>query len=365
MVGIRGFRGIGKTTMLLQYCKEHYGMADEALYLSLDNIYFSANKLLDFVDDFVAVGGKHLFLDEVHKYPDWAMELKNIYDKHPDIKITFTASSLLNIINSQADLSRRALVFDMQGLSFREYLNFVLNSSFDTIDLDTLLQNHIDIGFEICNKIKPLKYFKDYLTTGYYPFFKEDLLFYHKRIGAIINMIIDVEFPLLKNVAVSKLNKIKQLLFIIAQSTPFKPNISKLARKIGITRNTLLEYINYLAETNIINRLYMEAQGISLLQKPDKLYLDNTNLAYALTFDKTDMGNIRETFFLNQLKQGHTITYPKKGDFLVDNKFLFEVGGKNKSTKQILNIDKAFIAADNMEIGYKNKIPLWLFGFLY
>lgn len=365
LLGIQGFRGVGKTTMILQYIKETYGKSEKALFVSLDNIYFSDNRLVDMVKDFVANGGEHLFLDEVHKYPNWSVELKNIYDLHKNLKVTFTASSLLEIINSKADLSRRAIVFFMQGLSFREYLNFTLNTNFKSFNLDDILINHKQISDDILKEIKPLKHFKQYISSGYYPFFKQNEKFYYNRIQSIINMVIEIELPLLRDVEPSKTSKIKQLLYIISQSVPFKPNISKLAERVGVTRNTLVEYMNHLADTKLLNKLYSNSYGISLLQKPDKLFLENTNLSFALSNNDPDMGNLRETFFLNQLSESHKITYPKTGDFLVDEKYLFEVGGKSKTQKQIAGIENAFIAADDIEYGFRNKIPLWLFGFLY
>ena len=365
LLGIQGFRGIGKTTMILQYIKETYGFSDKALYVSLDNIYFTDNRLVDFVSDFVALGGEHLFIDEVHKYPNWSIELKNIYDLHKKLKITFTASSLLEILNSQADLSRRALVFFMQGLSFREYLNFSLNTKFTAYSLEEVINNHKQISRDIIKEIKVLKHFKKYLTIGYYPFFKEDEKFYYKRIQSIANMVLEIELPLLRDVEPSKLNKLKQLLYIIAQSAPFKPNISKLAERIGVTRNTIVEYINHLSDTKLLNKIYANSFGISLLQKPDKLFLENTNLSYSLAQNNTDKGNIRETFFLNQVSENNAVTYPNNGDFLVNEKYLFEIGGKNKTNKQIASIENSYIAADDIEYGFKNKIPLWLFGFTY
>lgn len=365
LLGIQGFRGVGKTTMILQYIKETYGFDDKALYVSLDNIYFLEHKLVDFVKAFVANGGEHLFLDEVHKYPNWSIELKNIYDLHKNLKVTFTASSLLEIINSKADLSRRASIYFMQGLSFREYLNFSLGKSFSNYSLQQIIENHKEISSEILKEIKPLKYFKPYISSGYYPFFKENTELYEKRIQSIANMVMEIELPLLRDVEPSKINKIKQLLYIIAQSVPFKPNISKLAERIGVTRNTLVEYINHLSDTKLLNKLYANTHGISILQKPDKLFLENTNLSFAFAKDNTDKGNLRETFFLNQLSMGHTVSYPKQGDFLVNEKFLFEIGGKNKTNKQIEGIENAFIVADDIEYGFKNKIPLWLFGFMY
>ena len=365
LVGIQGFRGVGKTTLILQYIKENYGYSDKALYVSLDNLYFYDNKLVDFAKEFVANGGEHLFLDEVHKYPNWAIELKNIYDLHKSLRVTFTASSLLEILNSKADLSRRAVTFPLQGLSFREYLNYLLKTDYKPYSLDDILHDNDKIYSSIIKEIKVLKHFKNYIKSGYYPFFKENESLYYHKVQSIANMVIEIELPLLKNVDPSKIVKIKQLLYIIAHSAPFKPNITKLAERIGVTRNTVIEYINHLSGTKLINTIYADSKGISLLQKPDKIFIENTNLSFAFVGNKTDMGNLRETFFLNQLQQGYTVTYPKKGDFLVDGKYLFEIGGKDKSNKQIAGIENAFIAADNIEYGYKNKIPLWLFGFLY
>jgi len=366
LLGIQGFRGIGKTTMILQYIKETYGTSDRALFVTLDNLYFSDNRLVDLVKNFVANGGEHLFLDEVHKYPNWSVELKNIYDLHKNLKVTFTASSLLEILNSKADLSRRAVVYFMQGLSFREYLNFTLGTNYKPYSMEDIIQNHEHIAQNISKKIKPLKYFNQYISMGYYPFFKENEKLYYKKIQAIINMVIEIELPMLRNIETSKISKIKQLLYIISQSVPFKPNISKLAERVGVTRNTLAEYINHLADTKLLNKIYANSQGISLLQKPDKLFLENTNLSFALkNRNNPEIGNLRETFFLNQLRQNHLVTYPKKGDFLVDEKFIFEIGGNTKTQKQIEGVENSFVVADKIEIGFKNKIPLWLFGFLY
>lgn len=365
LLGIKGFRGVGKTTLILQYIKENYGLSEDVLYVSLDNLYFTNNNLVDFANSFVAKGGKHLFLDEVHKYPNWSIEIKNIYDLHKNLRITFTASSLLEILNSRADLSRRAVIYNMQGLSFREFLNYSLTESFISFSLDDILENHRDIASDILKKIKPLKYFSQYLASGYYPFFKENPKLYYKRIESIVNMVIDIELPLLRDVQLAKVIKIKQLLVIIAQSVPFKPNISKLSERIGVTRNTLVEYIKDLVDTRILSMITKDSTGISLLQKPDKLFLENTNLAFMLAKNNANKGNLRETFFLNQLSAVHTVAYPKIGDFIVDDKYLFEVGGQYKTQKQIEGIKDSHIAADDIEYGFGNKIPLWLFGFLY
>ena len=365
LLGIKGARGTGKTTLLLQYIKKRYGLSQEALYVSLDNLYFADNRLFDLVDEFHAMGGEHIFIDEVHKYPDWALEFKNIYDAYPELKVTFTGSSLLHILDSRADLSRRSLIFEMKGLSFREYLNFVTDYHFEVQDLEMVLNNHVDIALDISKKLKPLKYFNEYLQWGYYPFFRDDKTYFYRRLQEVVNMIIEIELPMLRNVDPSKTLKIKQLLYIIALSSPFKPNISKLAAKIGITRNTLNEYIKILADARLINILTKNAVGINLLQKPDKIFLENTTLAFAISGGTPDKGNLRETFFLNQLSKGHTVTYPQKADFLIDGKYLFEVGGKDKNVRQIGGLENAFIAADDILAGFENKIPLWLFGFLY
>ena len=365
LIGIKGARGVGKSTLLLQYIKLHLShKLDKVLYVSLDNIWLVNKTLYSLTDEFVKFGGEHLFIDEVHKYENWATEIKNIYDDFPKLKIVFTGSSLLQILNARADLSRRAITYTMQGLSYREFLNFELNLNFKKIALKDILENHTDITRELLTNIKPLVHFKAYLEYGYFPFYKESKDLYTFRINEIINMIIDIELPLLRKVDVRYLVKLKQLLLIIAESVPFIPNVSKLSAKIGLNRNTLVQYLYFLEESGITKHLYKDNFGVSKLQKPDKIYLENTNFAFSIT-DNTNIGNIRETFFLNQLKKEHSINYTEKGDFYVANKYIFEVGGKNKTNKQIQNLENAFIAADNIEYGFQNKIPLWLFGFLY
>lgn len=365
LLGIKGSRGVGKTTLLLQYVNKTYGLSEKALYASLDDLYFTDNKLTDLVDEFVSKGGEHLFLDEVHKYPNWSIELKNIYDFHKDLKIVFTGSSMLEILNSRADLSRRAVVFNMQGLSFREYLSFEKNVFFPKYTLEEILQNHSEIVLSIVDKYKPLKDFKEYLKKGYFPFVKESPGLYYHKVNEVVNMIVEIEIPLMRGLDHSKVNKIKQLLYIISQSVPFKPNITKLAERIGISRNLLLSYIRGLDDANLINLLNKDAFGLSALQKPDKIYLENTNLSYVLSEQKPDIGNVRETFFLNQLKKDNSVTYSESSDFLVNRKFTFEIGGKNKSGDQIKGLPDSYIVSDDIEMGYENKIPLWLFGFIY
>ncbi len=365
LISIKGSRGIGKTTLLLQYIKKSYGESGDALYISLDDPYFFNTSLIEFADDFVSRGGKHLFIDEVHKYPNWAIDIKKIYDYNPSLRVVFTSSSLLEILNSKADLSRRVLSFTMQGLSFREFLEYKHNFKFDRVSLDAIVINHESLAFDISKKIKPLQYFKEYIQRGYFPFLQNNVILYHKQLSEIINMIIEMELPSLKKIDVSKIPKVKQLLSVISQSVPFKPNITTLASKIGISRNSLLEYIYALVDAKILMSVHKNNFGVSLLQKPEKLYIENTNYMYTLLSMDPDIGNIRETFFLNQLTQNHKVSYPKQGDFMIDDKYLFEIGGKNKNNKQIQGIENSYIAADDIEYGFENKIPLWLFGFLY
>lgn len=366
LIGVKGARGVGKTTMLLQHIK--FNLADEldtTLYVTLDSIWFSNHTLVDLTDNFVKRGGKYLFLDEVHKYSNWSQELKNIYDDYPMLKVVFTGSSLLEILNARADLSRRAIIYTMQGLSFREYLSIETGQNFDRLTLASILKNHLNEATLINAKVKPLQYFDAYLKQGYYPFYKEELDLYVPRLEEVINMMLEIELPLLRGLDLAYVHKIKQLLLIISESVPFVPNVSKLSDKIGVARGTLLLYFHYLAEIGLTINLFKESRGISRLQKPLKVYLENSNLMYALSPRAVNTGNKRETFFANQLGYTHKITFSQMGDFFVDQKYIFEIGGKNKTKKQIATIENSFIAADDIEYGFQNKIPLWLFGFLY
>jgi len=301
----------------------------------------------------------------VHKYANWSQELKNAYDDYPELNIIFTGSSLLQILNARADLSRRAVVYQMQGLSFREYLNMLLSENFSVFSLQDILEKHHEISTDILKKIKPLQYFGSYLEKGYYPFTFEMKDLYYTQLEEVINLILEIELPLLRGVEISYISKLKQLLLVLAESTPFKPNVNKMSTNIGLNRATLLSYLHYLRETHLTKHLYKKSLGISKLQKPEKIFLENTNLSCLLAKQNANIGNLRETFFLNQLNYRHKVEYPDLGDFLIDNKYLFEIGGKSKDYHQISNIENAFIAADDIEYGVGNKIPLWLFGFLY
>jgi len=297
--------------------------------------------------------------------PGWAQVLKNIYDEYPHLYVVFTGSSLLEILNARADLSRRAVVYEMQGFSFREYLRMETGINFEILSLEQILSAHLIEAQKINQQIKPFQYFETYLKQGYYPFYREQPELYEMRLGEVINMILEIELPQLRGVELAYVAKVKQLLVIIAESVPFMPNVSKLSEKININRATLLSYLHYLEEIGLTRNLFKDSYGISRLQKPAKVYLENTNLIYMLAQQNANIGNKRETFFINQISYNHKVTYTAQTDFKVDDTYFFEIGGKNKPNKQIAALNHSFIVADDIEYGFQNKIPLWLFGFMY
>jgi len=366
LIAITGARGAGKTTMILQHIKKTFGDAPKAaLYTSLDNIYFSNNSLLDFAHDFDKMGGKYLFLDEVHKYENWSIEIKNIYDSLPDLKVVFTGSSMLEIYKGKADFSRRVAHYTLNGLSFREFLLLEKGIDFSTLKLEDLLENHISIASQINKKIKPLPLFQQYLKEGFYPYYKEDSEIYLDRLLHTVNVVLETDLPAIESIEVQTIKKIKQLLFIIAQRVPFTPNIKELSEILEVSRKSLLNYLIYLEKAQLVGLLQQDVSGLKTLTKPEKIYLDNSNLAFALETEKPDIGNIRETFFFNQLKTVSKVISGGKPDFKINNKYSIEVGGKNKGHEQIMGIQNAYLALDNLEYGFLNKIPLWLFGMLY
>jgi len=365
LIGLRGARGVGKTTLLLQHIKLHHKVDNTVLYASVDNIWFNAHSIYQLATDFAQRGGRYLYLDEVHKYPNWSQELKNIYDDLPDLHVVFTGSSLLQILNSRADLSRRAVVYEMQGFSFREYLNWNEKIDLPQTTLPELLANHVDIAMQVIAKTKVLAHFDNYLQHGYYPFYKELPSLFHTRLAEVINMVLEIEIPQLRDVETAYIPKIKQLLYIIAESAPFTPNISKLGERIGMSRTALMQYLTTLHDSRITFNLNKRTSGIARLQKPEKIYLDNTNLSYALIGGTPNRGTLRETFFANQLRHGSTVQAAEAGDFVVDGRYTFEVGGSGKTTRQISGLEDAYVAADNIEYGSPHRIPLWMFGLLY
>ncbi|MFA9391300.1 MAG: ATP-binding protein [Prolixibacteraceae bacterium] len=364
LIGIKGAKGTGKTTLLLQHIKSTLNN-HKAIYLSLDDIYFFGNTLSDTVRQFIQMGYDHFFMDEVHKYPNWSVEIKNLYDTYRNIKIVFTGSSIIQLIEGSGDLSRRAMLYDLPGLSFREYIEFSTKTELATYSLKEILENHQTIANELLVKFRPFEHFNNYLQKGYYPFFIETPKTYHFRVENAINQTLESDLPLVKNISVDSIINLKKILFVIAQSVPFKPNIQKISERTGINRNSLIIYLRYLEEAKIIKQLYASNIGISALQKPQKIYFENPNLIYSLSAQFNQIGTVRETFVLNQLSSTYTTNYPKAGDFIVENRYTFEVGGKNKTQKQIANIENSYIISDQIEVGIGNKIPIWLLGFLY
>ena len=357
MTGITGARGIGKTTMILQYIKENLD-SKKALYVSADDMYFSENRLFDLADDFYKSAGEYLFIDEIHKYADWSRELKNIYDSFPALKIVFTGSSVLDILKGSADLSRRAIMYRLHGLSFREYLKLFHNYEAEVYSLKQIVNNEVKL-----TDIKhPLPLFNDYLKRGYYPFGLENEM--DLRLGQIIVQTLETDIPQYANLNVGTSRKLKRLLSIIAESVPFKPNFSKISEIIGVSRNSLDDYFSYMERAGLIGQLRNETSGIRGLGKVDKVYLDNTNIIYNLVGDKSNIGNIRETFFFNQMRLKNEVISSEKADFVIGN-YTFEVIGKNKQQSQIEKDGKSFVVKDDIEFGYLNVIPLWAFGLNY
>lgn len=364
LIAIKGARGSGKTTLLLQLAKLNLPL-NSSLYVSLDHIYFFDNKLYDLAKQFSQFGGTHLLLDEVHKYPNWSREIKLIYDNFPDLNIIFTSSSMLEIYKAESDLSRRAISYNLKELSFREFIIFETKKVFPSYSFLTILEQHQSISSKISKEIKPLALFDKYLKIGAYPYYKENEKLYIQKLQNTINLIIEVDINAVEDLQYNTLVKLKKLLITVASSAPFTPNISKLSEYVGVSRNMLVQSIKILERAGLVNELYKDNTGIGVLTKPEKLYLNNTNLMYALAKQNINIGNVRETFFLNQFKGLHDINRSEKSDFIVNKTYTFEIGGKNKTKKQIRGLENAYIAKDQIEIGFNNIIPVWLFGFMY
>ncbi len=366
LVCIKGARGIGKTTIMLQRAKEVNNSGGKAIYVSLDNIRFTGNSLLELVDYHYQHGGTHIFIDEVHRYmnDNWAQEIKNIYDSYPGYHVAFTGSSLLKIYQSVADLSRRCITYYLQGLSFREYLDMIGACHIAPINLEDALLRHDESASGILRQVKPLEHFGTYLQHGYYPFFNQLKNSYREALRQIINAIIETDIPATINIERGTIFKLRQLLGIIAGMTPYTPNITRLAELLNSTRQHVTNLLAALDQAALTGSLFNGRNVMQQLAKPVKVYLENTNLLYALT-DDISVGNLRETFFANQLRVGHKLTFSGNGDFLIDGRYTIEVGGKDKSFKQIKDIPDSFLAIDDVETTLGNKVPLWLFGFLY
>lgn len=357
MIGLTGPRGVGKTTLILQYIKENMPR-ENSLYVTAEDFYFADHKLTDLADEFVKMGGKYLFIDEIHKYKDWSKELKLIYDYHSELKVVFTGSSVLDIKKGASDLSRRAVMYQMQGLSFREYLKLFHSIDMARYDLADIISQKVTLP----NDFRPLAYFKEYLERGYYPFALESD--FDIKLQQVLNQTLETDIPLFADMNVSTGRKLKQLLAIIAKSVPFKPNISSIATALGSSRNSIADYCLYIEEAGLIAQLRDATGGVRGLGKVDKIYLDNTNLIYSLGGAMSDIGNIRETLFLNQMRVEHDVISSSVSDFQIDN-MTFEVGGKNKKQKQLQGIENGYVVKDDIEMGYANVIPLWQFGLEY
>ena len=367
MLCVLGARGVGKTTLLLQRIAEAFPLGSpQALYVSLDELWFTENRLIDLAGYHYTHGGTHLFLDEVHRYPhdNWAQEIKNIYDRYPGFQVVFTGSSILKIDQSQADLSRRCLFFTLQGLSFREYLAMNGVANVEPTTLENVLDNHVSVAMQITRKVRVLQYFEEYLRHGYYPFYNELGDGYGMALRQMVSNVIEQDIPQSESLEQNTLNRMKRLVSLIARVTPFRVNVSRMATTLECDRQTVHKLLRILQKASLINMLFKGRSNMQQLVKPEKVYLENTNLMYALA-SEINVGNIRETFFSNQLGNAHELAFGVKGYFLVDNRHTVEVGGHRKSFEQIKDLQDSYLAVDDIEIGNGNRVPLWLFGFLY
>lgn len=365
LIGIKGARGTGKTTLCLQWLKEQNLTSSKAAYFSLDDLYFTNHSLKDTITQFHKQGGKMLVLDEVHKYRNWSVEIKNSYDVYTDLKIVFTGSSIIDISRQQGDLSRRAVMYELPGLSYREFLSMKYSMHIPAYTLNDLLDDAGSFKRRLPRGFRPLEYFSEYLQTGYYPFMIEDTQTVHRKINQLIRTIVEYDMAELKDFDIRNAKKVLQLMYVIAQQVPFKPNIVKLSEKTEIHRNSLNNYLYYLEQAKLISLLQPAGRSTSTLQKPEKIYLNNTNLVYALAESQVEKGNLRETFFYSQVAAIGKIDMPKQGDFLVNNRYTFEVGGKDKSRKQLIGVKNARVVKDDMEYPVGGELPLWMFGLLY
>lgn len=365
LIVIKGAKGVGKTTMLLQHILRTFADKEKALYASLDHIWFANHSILDLAEYHYTHGGTHLFLDEVHKYKGWQQEIKNIYDSYPHLNIVVTGSSMLKLEESLVgDLSRRHRQYTLEGLSFREYLLLEQVASLPVLALEEVLHNHFMKASQITSKVKVLQHFDRYIESGYYPFYREEGDGFFDRLQQVIDTITTSEIPSVSNIEYDSVYKAKQLLAVLAERTPYTLNISSLCNSLQSSRNNVLKLVDLMDKAALVRRLYSVDDGMNMLTKPEKILFYNTNLMYCLT-PQVDNGTMRETYFASQIGVGHKICMPNQGDLMVDGKWLFEVGGKGKGFKQIKDIESSYVVSDDMEIGYGNKIPLWLFGLLY
>lgn len=364
LIGIKGPRGVGKTTMLLQHILENYEDVDKTLYASLDDLWFSSHTLMELIDWAYQHGITRLYLDEVHRYDQWSINLKNIYDNYPDMSIVYTSSSLLIMDNANVDLSRRQTIYTLYGMSFREFLSYEGIINLDAVTFDNLLNNHVRYAIQITKDIKVTPLFESYLEYGYYPFYRESIEDFPIRLRETISVVIENDLPAVENVSFETVQKVKRLLMIISERVPFEPNMSELWGLLATNNELGLRMLYALDKAQILGLLTSKPKNYRYLYKPDKIFLGNSNLIHVLC-PRVDKGNERETFFYSQLRVSNEIKYPKKGDFYVNDKYLFEVGGRRKTFEQIKDISDSFLAVDDTEVGHGSRIPLWMFGLLY
>jgi uncharacterized protein len=362
LIMILGHRGVGKTTLILQKMKEVSGMK---VYLSLDDFYFEENRLILLIEELYLLGYRYFYLDETHRYTYWSADLKSIFDTYEDAFFVVSGSSILELKKGTADLSRRAAVYQLAGLSFREYIQLEKDQVLPVISLPEILENHAQSSEKLTDILDIPPLFEKYLKYGYYPFSRMGTELYFSRLLEATHLVLEMDIGPFEEISHKTIRSMKKLLYIISESVPFIPNISKLAEKLEMSRNTVLKILDMLQQAQILNLLHQSVHGISFLQKPEKIYLQNPNLAFALSPSEPNVGNLRETFFMNQVQVSHQVTLPKFGDFMVDDRLVFEIGGPNKTAQQIQGIPNAYLALDQIKIGSGNKIPLWLFGFLY
>ena len=366
LICIKGPKGTGKTTLILQHVKEQFGLdSKEAIYFSADHIWFASHDIMDAVDYFHSHGYTHLFIDEVHHLENWSRVIKTISDSYPKLNVVYSGSSILKLSRGSADLSRRQAVYNLKGLSFREFLRFEGALDAKPITLDVLLRDHRRIALEICDKLKVLPLFERYVKEGYYPIYKEVSNQFAGRLVEIVNSVLEVDFPVVEDVTLPTVRKAKKMLMVLAGSCPQQPNMSALYRELETNRNLGLKMLDALQRAELVAVLDTREAKLKQLSKPEKIFLGDSNLMHALV-PYPDVGALRETVFMNQLRAaGHLLTSPGSGDFIVDGKWLFEIGGPGKTFRQIADERDSFVVNDGVETGIGNKIPLWLFGFLY
>ncbi len=359
---ILGHRGTGKTTLILQHLKDNL---EKSIYLSLDDYFFETNRLVEVIEALHVKGYRSFYIDEIHRYEYWSKDLKNMYDDYPDSRFIVTGSSILEISKGQEDLSRRALVYTLLGLSFREFLLLDQKIDLPKLTISDIINNHSTLSVEYLDQFELKTHFKNYLNYGYYPFYQEGKSSYHQKLNEVTNLIIDSDIAPFEELNYTTVRTMKKLLYVISQSVPFTPNVSKLSTKLQVARNTILRLFDILDKAQLISLVHASTKGITFLQKPEKIYLQNTNLSYMFSDQQVNIGNLRETFFFNQLNVNHEVSTSKYGDFMIDSIYTFEIGGQGKTSKQIQGVPNAFLAIDETEFGNGNRIPLWLFGFMY